>query len=138
MTRDSRPENAGVSRRVLVAGVALLAGFTALLPSALRAKSPAEQAILAALSDHRSARHVGRLSLAAWPHMHDRAALVQQILGELEIGIADAPHIGTDELRRRLAGRIQADFATARTVRLDGWLMALTEARLCALAALNA
>jgi hypothetical protein len=70
--------------------------------------------------------------------MHDRAALVQQILGEIQIEIADAPHLGTDEIRRKLAQQIQADFATARTVRLDGWLIALTEARLCALAALNA
>lgn len=40
------------------------------------------------------------------------------------------------ELRKLLALRSQQDFAEERTVALDGWIASLTEARLCAIAAL--
>ena len=33
---------------------------------------------------------------------------------------------------------IRADFAAARTVRVEGWILSATEARLCGLAALSA
>jgi hypothetical protein len=39
-------------------------------------------------------------------------------------------------LRTEVAARIRADFASRRLVRLDGWVLSVTEARLTALAAL--
>ncbi len=41
-------------------------------------------------------------------------------------------------LRETVAARVRDDFATARVVNVDGWLLARTEARLCALAYLVA
>jgi hypothetical protein len=41
-----------------------------------------------------------------------------------------------EALHRALRARNSEDFAAGRVVRLDGWVLAATEARLCALAAL--
>ncbi len=41
-------------------------------------------------------------------------------------------------LRETVAARVRDDFANARVVNVDGWLLARTEARLCALAYLVA
>ncbi len=38
-------------------------------------------------------------------------------------------------LRAHAAARIRADFAAGRTVTLGGWVLAQTEARLCAVSA---
>lgn len=43
----------------------------------------------------------------------------------------------TSRLRRMLARQQRDDFAQGRVVRVRGWLLSLTEARLCALAALR-
>jgi hypothetical protein len=42
------------------------------------------------------------------------------------------------ELRSAIAARVRDDFANARVVTVDGWMLAATEARLCALAYLVA
>jgi hypothetical protein len=39
---------------------------------------------------------------------------------------------GDDDLRVLLVRRSMQDFAEGRTVELDGWILARTEARLCA------
>jgi hypothetical protein len=44
---------------------------------------------------------------------------------------------GANEIRMRLSERIRSDFARERTVKIDGWLLALAEVRLCALAVLH-
>jgi len=41
------------------------------------------------------------------------------------------------EIANRLAQRVRDDFAARNTVMIDGWLVSLTETRLCALAALG-
>ena len=117
-------------RRTLIAGVVAALG-TFPLPS----RRAAEAAILAALSDRRTAALIGQT--APWPKQ-DRDWLLDRILADLQMQPAEAARMQTGEIRRRLAARIQADFAETRTIRQDGWLVALTEARLCSLAALRA
>ncbi|HEX3753856.1 MAG TPA: hypothetical protein VHV26_02155 [Rhizomicrobium sp.] len=118
------------NRRTLIAGIVAAFG-TPPLPS----RRSAEAAILAALSDRRSAALIGRS--ASWP-TQGRDRPLDQILADLRLEPEDAAHMQTSEIRRRLAARIRADFAEGRTIRRDGWLIAVTEARLCALAALCA
>jgi hypothetical protein len=90
-----------------------------------------------ALFEHRSAAAaIGSAVLQRYPHERDRQWLLAQLL-------ADAPEpasrwLQSDDslLHDWLRQRMRGDFANARTVWVDGWLLAQTEARLCALAAL--
>lgn len=128
-----------ITRRAVTAGAALFAspGFAA-MPSRDRDAevAAAQTAILAGLNDRDAASVVGRMTNR--PDLRDRHGLVNRILDDLQMEIAEAPRAGTGEIRKRLARRIQGDFAAGRTVILDGWLLTQTEVRLCALAALQA
>jgi hypothetical protein len=46
--------------------------------------------------------------------------------------------LNVTELRSAIAAGVRDDFANARVVTVDGWMLAVTEARLCALACLVA
>jgi hypothetical protein len=57
----------------------------------------------------------------------------------LHARLAVSGHDGSPEALRRAVGEaIANDFATSRTALVDGWLLAETECRLCALTALAA
>ncbi len=74
--------------------------------------------------DHASARAIGRRYLRTHP-----ASSELQVTRLLLRPGADRG--------RRIRERIAADFAAGRVVILDGWVLAATEARLCALSALS-
>ena len=93
--------------------------------------------ILAIVRHHASASQIGRLALASWTEMPERPGLLAQILDDLQLDFKAAIRKGANELGRIVSQRIQMDFSLGRTVKLDGWLLSLTEVRLCALAALN-
>ena len=118
------------TRRAVMASGAALAALVAFG----RKPATAESAILATLNNHRAAAKLG----AAFAVGNDSILLTDQILAGLGIDHAQAENIARAQMRQRLARQIQADFAAGRTVRLDGWVVALTEARLCALAACKA
>lgn len=68
---------------------------------------------------------VGMLYRAAWPEENSIHAMVNHLLDtRVSPGPALAAHISR---------QIAADFAAGRIVVLDGWVLALTEARQCAL-----
>ena len=73
-------------------------------------------------------RRIGERYLAAHPEERSRALLV-----------ADVGPVGDDGLASfaRLRDRVRDDFAARRTVTVDGWLLARTEARAAALLALG-
>jgi hypothetical protein len=75
-------------------------------------------------------RQLGRSYRAAVPAEDDRETLVAALHNELGAG---AP----STLRSRLDARIRADFAAGRTVTVQGWVLARTEARQCALFSLT-
>jgi len=83
-----------------------------------------------------SAARLGRLYLDEKPREADTALLVTLI------GAARGPALPpdsptTDEaLRADLEERIRNDFVYGNTAAVDGWLLSLTEARLCALVSL--
>ena len=75
---------------------------------------------------------IGRAYLRLVPAENDVRLLSDLIFSDIR---SDLLH-GMD-VRHAVAGRVQEDFREGRVVRLRGWLVSLTEARLCALVALG-
>jgi len=95
------------------------------------ARTPAGAERLASTLPHSdSAVRLGRRYLEGAPEEADAAHLIA-LIGTLPAGTeSDAA------LRERLQARIRQDFIDGTTVAVDGWLLSLTEARLCALVSL--
>jgi len=93
-------------------------------------------AALVRLLDHKeSAMVVGRGYLAMSDHRTESETdLVERIC----CGEGFTANVLRSQKRAKtwLRERVQADFESGRTVRLDGWILAETEVRLCALAVL--
>jgi hypothetical protein len=131
-----------VTRRALLA----MAAVTAFLPGRPglaadrlgRSQSVLSRAdrLTAIFGRKRSARVVGRAYLRQAPEEADPEFLIAAIHG----ADADLRHLVVDgdelDLATALRYRIRRDFADGRTVRVDGWVLSRTEARLCALAEL--
>jgi hypothetical protein len=94
--------------------------------------------LVAVLRRPASAAVVGRAYLAGHPAEADRAWLAAQLGGDLRCQDCDPARSDATRLRAGLARQLRADFAQSRVVRVDGWVLSVTEARLCALAALTA
>jgi hypothetical protein len=84
------------------------------------------------LSHSESARAIGHAYLALAPEEASATCLLRRIHRSL----ADR-RAGARDLRELVARRIAQDFAEDRIVELQGWILARTEARLCALKALG-
>lgn len=80
------------------------------------------------IADLESARRIGQAYLQSAPEDADRDRLLADLFPRLE------PEAG--DRRDSFAARCRQDFADGATVRVDGWVLSRTEARLCALAAL--
>jgi hypothetical protein len=123
-------------RTILVSGAALSVSALAIAsPLLARHSSPAETAILKIARNREAAIGLGKAAHESWPQMRNRSTLLIQILDDLQLDAAAAIQAPTAELARRLSRRIRMDFATARTVNLDGWVLSLAEVRFYALAA---
>jgi hypothetical protein len=70
----------------------------------------------APFADSAAARAIGAAYLRAYPHD----------------ALADA-RAAARLARTEIAARVRDDFAAGRVVMLDGWMLSVTEARLCAL-----
>jgi hypothetical protein len=77
---------------------------------------------------------VGRAYLDQTPHEADAARLRQLLDLAAEVRASTLP----DPVKERLAARQSEDFRTGQTVLVQGWVLSRTEARLYALAALQA
>jgi hypothetical protein len=127
-----------ITRRRLLAAAGGLALPLALAPlrpwSALVDVAPGSRAARLAglLADQESAAAVGRAYLYSVPAEADSRLLVQRLSASLGKGRM----LGDDELRRLLARRIDRDFAEERVATVQGWVLSVTELRLCALCAL--
>lgn len=86
-----------------------------------------------ALGGEAAAREIGRAYLEAVPGEASRPRLRRML--EMELDAGPAPEAA--ELRVRLAARCRSDFAEGRAVNVDGWRLAQSEARACALVALS-
>ena len=135
-------EGARVSRRrflLAAAGLAVPLALGRLRPweALVEFDAPSLGARLAALlADLRSASAIGRDYLRAAPGEATVPVLVDAIASDVAGG-REALRTATDsEVRELLALRVLQDFEEERVVNLEGWIVAPTEARLCALAAL--
>jgi hypothetical protein len=90
---------------------------------------------LTSIMQHRqSARAIGRSYLRASP----AEASISRLLASLAAdGLAKVRLGPPMTLRAAAAHCIRNDFLQRRTVKVDGWVLSLTEARLCALCALT-
>ncbi|MEZ4511554.1 MAG: hypothetical protein R3C62_06750 [Chloroflexota bacterium] len=105
------------------------------LPGVLGAENTAQD-LLRVFGSLESATAVGQDYLAVYPAQASVAALTASLVGGLT---AVNPHWQTlrkAELQAALRTQIRNDFADERIVKLQGWLVSLTEAQLCGLAAL--
>lgn len=86
----------------------------------------ARPALLSMLGGPEPVGALGRRYRAAHPEEDSREVLV----AALHEGIDPGP---SSALRARLERQVRADFAAGHTVQLEGWVLAVTEARQCAL-----
>jgi hypothetical protein len=124
------PSRIGRRSVVVTATMALLAGtMPAVIRPARSATRDSCDAIAALWSDTGGACRVGRSYLAQVPEDADRDRLVAILFRE------EGAHAGmsADALRAQFARARMRDFESGDTVTVDGWVLARTEARLCAL-----
>ena len=113
----------------------LLSLLFAILPTPLAAAVAPRRSLATVLLPHiEAARLIGQRYLATAPQERSAAFLTRMLFGETPPGgqgLASRAWL----VQAIETGRLR-DFANGETVILDGWLLARTEARLCALAAL--
>ena len=117
------------------AGVSLILGSARLWHFAQTPLSAGER--LAGLLDGESARVIGREYLRLVPAEASPASLAARVVERLPGGSRAVNAASDDRLHELLLGATLEDFQRLRTVELRGWVLAQTEARLCALAALR-
>lgn len=113
-----------------------LAGTAATTPGCTRPRDPLSAALAGFFEDRDRAAAVGAVYLEHFPDEADSETLLARLF---EAGVAVAREQAAadpDGLVARLRGQHREDFAAGRTVQLEGWALSLTEARLCAWAAL--
>lgn len=84
--------------------------------------------------DRNSARRVGRAILAGNDRVVDTESLLRSVLGEDWRSLLTM--VDDDRLQYRLDTIRRRDFATARVVVFDGWVLARSEADFCILSAI--
>lgn len=131
-----------MDRRLFVTGAATVVGGLGLWPAVACIRwdgHPVRRwaAQLSGVLRHQAAAgEIGRAYLRAHPSEADAERLVVGITGDWEQGPAELDRLGRDALRLRLREQIRTDFAQSRTVLVDGWVLAASEARLFGLSAL--
>jgi hypothetical protein len=106
----------------------------AVLQQAQQALLPSRLAGLLAHSE--SAKVIGSEYLRMYPQEADLNVLLDLLAAQLAVSDAGRFGIADEQLRERLDRMIRADFADDRIVKLRGWVLSATEARVCALAVL--
>ena len=126
---------AGWNRRNFLGAIGVLLCSPYAWRAELFHRRPAQDAlgrlVAELVGDDGAARFIGERYLRTARAERTIAALATPLrLGEL-LSVTD-----TKERNAIIARRIRHDFHCRRTTRVDGWILSLTEARLCALAAL--
>lgn len=98
--------------------------------------------LLSVFGDLESAAAVGELALRQCPELRNEEQLASDLQETvctcLVTGrIVSLSHAALPDIRRYLKSAIESDFANGRMMNVAGWLLADTEVRLCALAALR-
>jgi hypothetical protein len=124
-----------LSRRRFALGMmtALIGGLASALPGFSRVAPGADLGML--VGRRESAERVGRRYLSMLPADIDRSRLLKTSPA-LDRALR-ATRRKPEAAARLLRQSIEDDFRRANTVVVDGWVLALTEARLCAIIALS-
>lgn len=131
----------GTRRSFLVTLGSSLLGLL-LHPALSRAASASDEAeefarrLSETFGDPPSRRAIGRAYLQQRPADADAGVLLEAIRASRLLGGLDLDGLTRSERRSWLARQIQDDFRSGRIVAVRGWMLSLTEARLCALACL--
>jgi hypothetical protein len=99
--------------------------------AAIPVRTLASPGLLALLGSEDAVRHLGERYRLLVPSENDAQVLVQAIL-------TSSPLFVVPDLATALAAQIRDDFTHGRTVTVHGWILAVTEARQCALYSLHA
>jgi len=83
--------------------------------------------------DLQAARAIGGAYLRAVPEESDANVLARRIVRSGPVRLRRLDALSKKELTDALQSIIRQDFVSNNTVRLDGWVLSRTEARLCAL-----
>lgn len=95
-----------------------------------------QELVRSVFSDPGRAALVGAVFLKANPHEADRSNLLDGTVGR-EWQSSTGPHSAAG-IRSALRARIRADLMASRTTSVGGWILSITEARLCAVACVAA
>jgi hypothetical protein len=79
-----------------------------------------------------SARRIGLAYLGQFPHELDARRLPAMLFGDAAWGAWPA-----GKLQAEIGNRVRSDFVAGNTVRIHGWCLSRSEARVCALLALS-
>jgi hypothetical protein len=99
-----------------------------------RRMSTAEAALLVGL-DPGPLVAVGRALLDAVPGLPSRSRLVSEALADIGLDARSVATVAPAKIAERRAAAIRNDFDGERTIKVDGWCLALSEVRLAVLAA---
>lgn len=123
---------------LLIGGIALLNTHRSLARAAGQAGLfPGKPSLLLEpIRSRDSAAVIGQAYLRQIPEAVDAAGLYADILQSLGLTDYAVASMSLREIHRRLRDRVRADFAAGLTVKLDGWILSRTEARVSALVAL--
>lgn len=80
-----------------------------------------------------SARRIGEAYLRLHPQEADAASLRSSLAAQKDGAAGPLEAMGAGELASWMRNRRRGDFRDRRTVAVDGWILSITEARLCAL-----
>lgn len=105
------------------------------LHRAADAGSTSASALVGTLGNPAAAGRLGAAYLASYPDEADLEVLLHHLTGALGMA-ADTADASQEALMQALVGQVEQEYCTAPLVRADGWLLAPSEARLYAVAAL--
>lgn len=133
----SRPVDI-IRRRIM--GLVALAGMAPLSilgAGKVRAFEPMTYQLVRVFKDQANAAGVGRACLHAVPGECDVFSVTDDLCNSLLAAGFRLDGISDRRLRDALATLQSQDFRAGRVVRVEGWILAETDIRLCALAALT-
>jgi hypothetical protein len=143
MSRRHEPfaSSAPFTRRLVLflAAAGILAPLARIWVPVGKSNSHVDQivALLAPLRTE-SAAAIGQIVVAEHPEMADSRYVQARLLADLKLDGQGILLVSRAEMARLIANRVRDDFAGEQVVNVAGWRFALTEARLCALAAQHA
>ena len=129
---------ANESRRLLIKAIFSGVLAASLLP-ACSSQEPknqlATETLTSLLRHHGVAAHLGRLHVEAEPELASmtKAQLAGDILSSINLNITKIDDTKVELISERLLAKIREDFAQEAVTTVDGWLLSVTEADVCAL-----